>query len=143
MTTIEGYEFTPLEVIRIGQYSGTLYEMGCTTHSDVGGGYKAVKLRLVSIVMAILFNLSNPSLRLKGSALRPKVSGNSYEMLELRGYIAIFDVEKKVKVVLYGNGAVIPKGEGDTDTFITLKNDLLEAIQSCRMEATQVLLIKS
>ena len=136
ITTIEDWKFTPITTLHIGQYSGTLYEGGCTTHSDVGGGYKSGKLKIASDVMAILFNLSSPNLRLKGSALRPKISGDSYEILKLRGYIAIFDVEKRVKVVLYGNGAAIPKGESSTDTFLTLKNDLLKAIQSCDILCT-------
>jgi hypothetical protein len=134
LTTIEGSKFMPIETIHIGQYSGTLYEGGCVTHSDVGSGYKIIKLWFASIVMAKLFNLSNPNLNLKSSVLRPKDPGKFYETMELRGYIAIFDVEEKVKVVLYGNGAVVPKSAEDIDTFTILKNDLLKGIQSCDIE---------
>ena len=143
MTVIEGWKFTPIDTIRIGQYSGTLSEFGCTTHSDVGNGHKTIKMYLASIFMTALFNFSNPNLRLKASAFRPKASESPYEILKLPGYIAIFEVEKNVKVVLYANGAIVNKKDGNTDTFLTLKNDLRKAMQSCDIEATQAVLIKS
>src|SRR5690606_23399521 len=113
-----------------GPHSGTLYEFGCTTHSDVGNGDKTIKMYIASIFMTALFNFCNPDLRLKASAFRPKASENPYETLKLPGYIAIFDVEKNVKVVLYANGAIVNKNDGDTDTFLVLKNDLRKALQS-------------
>jgi hypothetical protein len=132
-TSIEGWKFVPVDVIQSGKYSGTLYEAGCTTDSDVGEGYKKIRPRLESLVIAALFNFSNPSLHLKGRMIRPIRSINPYEVLKLRGYLAIFDVEERVKVVLYGVGAIIPKKEGDVDEFLALKNDLLKAMRSCEI----------
>jgi hypothetical protein len=132
-TTIEGFE--PIEVgkIQVGQYFGTLYEFGCKTHSDVGGSYKTKKLRLASMWMAALFNLSNPNLKITGKELRPRTSGRSYERLRLHGYIAIFDMAENVKVVLYGNGFI--DEEKHTDTFTILKSNLLNAMKSCEILA--------
>lgn len=129
MTTIEGCEFTKVGVINAGSYSGTLYEGGCITHSDVGSGSRSLKLNLESDVIADLFNLSNPKLNIKGSMLRPPLLNTGNETLKLHGYIGIFDVEENIKVVLYGNGAVVDQ----TDTFDIIKYDLLKAMQSCEI----------
>ena len=65
--------------------------------------------------------------------MRPQALVKHYERLKLHGYIAIFDVEPKVKVVLYGNGA-LPNGHGKkTDTFKTLKEDLLRGMRGCKI----------
>jgi hypothetical protein len=136
MTNIRGWKFTSVGAIQHGQYSGILYEGGCTTDSDVGNHDNTLRLRVESVVMAALFNSSNPNLYLKGGELRPKVSRSTYETLRLHGYIAIFNVEENVKVVLYGNGALVAEKDGKTDTFIALKNDLRKAMQSCEIVKT-------
>lgn len=133
MTSTEGWKLTEIGPISSGKYSGILYEFGCTTHSDVGNGKKSSKFRIETDIMADLFNLSNPKLEIKGHILRPAVSGNDYEILKLRGYIAIFDVEENVKVVLYGNGAIVPKESGNVDTFEIIRSDLLISIRSCEI----------
>lgn len=129
MTTIEGWKFNQVDTIRIGQYSGTLYEFGCTTHSDVGDGHKTVNMYLASIFMTAMFNFSNSNLHFKPSIFRPKASSSPYEILKLPGYIAIFDIEENVKVVLYGNGAIVDQ----TDTFEIIKEDIHKAMQSCEI----------
>lgn len=129
MTSTEGWKFNEVSPINAGQYLGILYEFGCTTHSDVGNGHKPKKFLIETDVMADLLNLSNPKLNIKGKMLRPRVSEKNYEILKLRGYIGIFDVEEKVKVVLYGNGAIVD----ETDTFEIIKDDLLKAIHSCEI----------
>ncbi len=118
--------------ISLGDYSGTLYEGSCTTHSDVGNGFDSTWLKLSAFVMATAFNVSNPMINLRGESLRPQDNGKSYEKLKLKGYIAIFDVEKDVKVVLYGNG-VIENDEVKINTFEVIKNDLLRAMKSCEI----------
>jgi len=128
-TSTEGYELKEIYPINSGKYSGTLFEFGCTTHSDVGEGNKGAKFDIETDVMADLFNLSNPKLKIEGKMLRPKASNQSYETIKLHGYIAIFDVEENVKVVLYGNGAVV----GENDTFKIIKDDLLAAMKSCEI----------
>jgi hypothetical protein len=128
-TTVEGWEFTEIDRINLGRYSGTLYDFGCTTHSDVGSGYKTIKLRLACAWMAALFNISNPNLKLRGNELRPRTPGKSYEKLKLHGYIAIFDLPENVKVVLYGNGFI--DKEKHIDTFEVLRGKLLKAMKSC------------
>jgi len=133
MTDISGWKFRSVDTLRNGKYSGTLYEGGCTTDSDVGNRDNTPKLRLESIAMAALFNFSNPNLHLEARELRPNIHRKTYETLRLHGYIAIFDVEENVKVVLYGNGALITKKDGETDTFIALKNDLRRAMQTCEI----------
>ncbi len=137
MTTIDGWKFMKIDAIRNGQYSGTLYEGGCTTHSDVGSGYKKIRFRLEALAVAALFNFSNPSLRLKSSMMRPMKPVHPYEILKLRGYIAIFDIEEKIKIVLYGDGAVVPCERGDAavsaDLFEIVKKDLINAIKSCEI----------
>lgn len=131
MATVGDRTFTSAGAIHSGKYSGMLYEWGCTTDSDVGNRDNTLRLRFESVVMAALFNFSNLNLHLKGKELRPKTSRKNYETLRLHGYIAIFDVDENVKVVLYGNGALVTKKDRGTDTFAVLKNDLLQAMQTC------------
>jgi hypothetical protein len=125
MTTVRGWKAAEVGKIQIGSYGGTLYEFGCTTHSDVGGGRNALKLRLACMGMATVFNLSNPRLKLKEGNLRPRSSGDSYASLRLRGYMAIFNIGNNKKVVFYANGT--------SDTFATLKEDLSNALRSCEI----------
>jgi hypothetical protein len=133
VTSLEGCDFIKVGTITAGSHTGDLYEGGCVTHSDVGHSPRSEKFLLETDLMADLFNLSNPKLSMKGDMLRPKASGQNYETLKLQGYIAIFNVGKGVKVVLYGNGAVINSGDREIDTFQTIKGDLLKAMQSCEI----------
>ena len=130
-TTIKGWKFAEAGNIQLGQYSGHLYDGGCTTLSDVGAGYNTLRLKLVCAWLAALFNLSNPSLKLKARELRPKTFGKRYEKLKLHGYIAIFDLPRNVKVVLYGNGFVDERKH--SDTFLALKASLIKAMKSCEI----------
>lgn len=130
-TTIEDWKFTEIDRATLGQYNGTVYDFGCNTDSDVGSGYKTIKLSLACAWMAAWFNLSNPNLKLKGKELRPPTSDGSYERLKLHGYIAIFDLPDNVKVVLYGNGFI--DEEKNIDTFEVLKENLLTAMKSCEI----------
>lgn len=118
--------------IKLGNYSGTLYEGSCTTHSDVGNGFAKIWLKISAVVMAAAFNVFNPALNLQGKALRPSDKGRNYETLKLSGYIAIFDIEKDVKVVLYGNG-VVPNDEVKINTLEVIGNDILTAMNSCEI----------
>lgn len=120
------------DLIKFGNYSGTLYEGICTTHSDVGDGYANLWLKLSAIVMASAFNDFNSALNLRGKTLRPPDKGKSYEILKLKGYIAIFDIEEDVKVVLYGNG-VIENDKVKINTFEIIKNEILQAMKSCEI----------
>lgn len=119
--------------IKLGNYSGTLYEGICTTHSDVGDGFANMWLKLSAIGMATVFNVLNPALNLIGKDLRPQSKGKSYEILKLKSYVAIFDIEKKdVKVVLYGNG-IVENGGVKINTFEIIKNEILRAMNSCEV----------
>ena len=53
-----------------------------------------------------------------------------YEKLKLHGYIALFDIDERIKVVLYGNGAVVTRDGQESDTFPKLKSDLLKGMKS-------------
>jgi len=128
-TTTEGWKLTEAGKINIGPYSGRIYDFGCTTLSDVGKGYKTIKLRAACAWMAALFNISNPKLKLRGKELRPKTYRKSYEKLQLHGYIAIFDLPGDAKVVLYGNGFI--DREKHKDTFEVLKGNLAKAMRFC------------
>lgn len=133
MTSIEGWKLFSEGPIEVGKYLGTLYDFGCTTHSDVGVGHNSLKLFFVSFFLAAMFNISNPNLNLKAKTLRPVSQKAEYKILKLKGYIAIFDIKGNIKVVFYGNGAVVHANNGKADTFEILKSDLLQAIESCEI----------
>ncbi len=131
-TTIEGWKLVQIDKIRLDNYTGVLYEFGCTTHSDVGVNPKTLSLLYGIYGMAALYNLANPTLNLKPNDFMPKSSGYVYEPLDLKGLVAIFDIAPKVKIVLYGNG-VITSPSYRNNTFIELKKDLLKAMESCEI----------
>ena len=131
MTSVEGWKLISEGPIQIGKYSGTLYDFGCTTHSDVGVGHNSLTLFFASIAMTAMFNISNPKLHLKARQIRPMSQKSEYKILKLKGYMAIFEIKENVKIVFYGNGTVVHTEDGNIDTFEILKNDLLTAIESC------------
>ncbi len=131
-TTIEGWELIEIEKMQLGQHNGTLYEFGCTTHSDVGANPSTVGLLYGIYGMAALYNLANPRLALKPNDFMPNSYDYPYETLDLKGFIAIFDIAPKVKVVLYSNG-VVKNHAFPKDTFEILKEDLLKAMKSCKI----------
>ncbi len=111
-------------------YQGTLYEFGCTTHSDVGPGNTGLWFLLEWIGIAALLNTSNPTLDMAGAAIRPDGHGGAYEELTLSGYLAIFTLPQNVSVVLYANGNV--------DTFSALSGELRRTIESCKIVKFEV-----
>lgn len=132
ISTVEGWQSNKIDTIFSNGYQGSLYEFGCTTHSDVGAGYNRLWLRLESIAIAALFNLENPDLKIKSSAVRPASAGLNYETLDLFGYLAVFELAENIKVVLYANG-VINQDDEKLNTFTILKDELLKAIKSCEI----------
>ncbi len=128
-TTTEGHTLVVIDKIQLGEYTGTLYEFGLTSHSDVGTNPKTLPLLYALYGMAALYNLANPNLSLRANNFMPKRSDTPYKILDLKGFIAIFDINPQVKVVLYGNGT--------DDTFPTIKDDLLKAIKSCEIVKVQ------
>ncbi len=130
LASIEGYTFVPRGAITNGMYSGTLYETGGLTHSDVGQGHKTLYGNLSPFGQAAFMNLSNKSLRIKGSMMRPRPTDIPYETLKLHAYFAIFELEDNAHVILYGNGVIVPKKEGDIDTLSFIGDDLLHAMRA-------------
>jgi len=70
---------------------------------------------------------------MKGSMLVLRTAHNPYEALKLRAYFAIFDLGDNAHVILYGNGAIVPKEDGSIDTFPIIESDLLRAMRSCEI----------
>lgn len=118
--------------MKLGNYPGILYEGSCITHSDVGNGFAKIWLKISAIVMSSAFNVFNPTLNLEGKVLRPNDKGRNYETLKLSGYIAIFNIEKDVKVVLYGVG-VVENDNVKINTFEIIKNEILQAMKACKI----------
>lgn len=126
-TNTLGFVPTEAGTITLGNFTGKVYEFGCQTHSDVGAKHEGLKLMYASDGEAVLYNLGNPSLHLKPSNFVPHDVTHPYEVVNLKGLIAIFDIKPKVKVVLYANG---------TDkTFIQLKEEFMKAFQACEIKA--------
>jgi len=134
LTTTKGWEPEHFGKINLGRWIGDLYEFGCTTHSDVGPStHSSIKVFFASLIMVSLYKLSNPKLKIPIKALQPLARNPKFEKLRLKGYIAVFDIKENVKVVFYGNGAIVHDAHGTTDTFEILKSDLLSAIESAEI----------
>jgi len=124
---------TSSEPFTVGGYSGTLYESSvCPSHSDVGTKSNNARSRILMAFVTALFNKQNPSLDLKWNNFIPKDIFSEYEMMHLKGYVAVLELEKNKKVVLYGNGAaLVDKNGNDTkDYTLFLKEDILEAFRN-------------
>jgi hypothetical protein len=122
-----------VESLTIGSYQGKLYEfLGGPSHSDVGEKSTNFHNCFEMHVMAEVINKSNPNLELEGSYFLPKDLSANYETLTLKGYIAIIELEKNVKFVLYGNAAALLNEQGQeiVDYCPLLKEDILFAFKS-------------
>jgi hypothetical protein len=118
--------------IMIGKYAGKLYEfLGGLSHSDVGNRNSSIYNKTIMALMASMLNKHNPKLNLKYSNFIPRNPSKNYEMITLRGYIAIVNLDQNTKIVLYGNGAVIQDKNGKKiDYSLLLKKDILTAFKS-------------
>lgn len=134
-------DFEPLEVgkIELGIHKGKIYEFGCSTHSDVGTKKVTLKLRFATRSIASLLNINNSKLKLTSDNFVPLLSDNlyykSFETLNLIGYIAIFNISKDVRLILYGNGVILSESGKIKNTFIKLKKEILKTMSSCRIES--------
>jgi hypothetical protein len=124
------------EPIQIGEYQGTLYYFsGGHSHTDVGSKSNNSRSRLVMTGAALRFNTSNPQLDIRYKNLIPKNIKGEYKTVVLRGYIAIIELEKKTKVVLYGNGAAVldEMGMEVRDFTPSLKEEICGAFKAVRV----------
>lgn len=125
-TTTEGFRPSATEEIVLNGFKGTMFEFGCQTHSDVGATRLSRQLVYASDGEAALYSLGNPKLHLKPKNFVPNLTDKPYEVIDLWGYIAIFDIKPNVKVVLYANGT--------TETFPRLKEELLAFLKGCEIK---------
>lgn len=121
--------------IRIGKYTAKLHKfLGGPSQSDVGKRSGNFRNRTVMGLMAAMFNKSNPKLNLKGSNFIPQNITKTYETVTLKGYIAVVDLGKNTKLVLYGNGAVIKNNGGKKiDYYKLIRKDILDAFRSVKI----------
>lgn len=118
--------------ISLGEFKAKLYEFfGGPSHSDVGNKSINLKTKIIMPIMAGVMNLSNPNLNLQGSNFLPTHNSENYETVTLKGYIAIIELEKNVKFVLYGNSAAIQNP--DKDYYPMLKEEILTAFKAIKI----------
>lgn len=122
--------FKSLGNVSVSGYTGQLYVGGGFSHSDVGDRNKEIWTRLVTSVLAAAFNINGRRLHLVGRAFVPRIVQPRYGGLYLKGYFVIVEIEKGVRAVLYGSGAVYRDEEGrERDTFETTKHSLLNTMK--------------
>ncbi|MFA6099044.1 MAG: hypothetical protein WCV50_05940 [Patescibacteria group bacterium] len=125
----------PPQPFSIEPYQGQLYEFtGGLSHSDVGHRNNSLYIRFRMAIMARMFTLSNPDLRLTSRNFTPPITSSDYEMVILKGYVAVMTIEPTIFLVLYGNGAVIKDLTGDHDYFQELRSDILTAFKSVQID---------
>jgi len=126
-------DITHTEPISISGYSGTLYEFGGgPSHSAVGSKANTIRNKILMALTGAMFDKYNKKLHLSGKNFIPKDIPTNYETVMLTGYIAVVELEKNVKVVLYGNGAALldDRGEEVVDYTPALKKDILTAFKA-------------
>jgi hypothetical protein len=129
--------FRRIGEVKIGPHTGVLYEGRGNSHSDVGDRNHRPRLLAIAAFLGAVFNLSNAELHLKASAFMPGRSNRSYESIVLQGFIVVVSVEKGVKAVLFGNGAIHESELGKyTNTFMAMKKELLKTL--CDFRITKV-----
>jgi hypothetical protein len=123
------------QLFTIGSYQGKLYEFtGGPSHSDVGRQNNRWYVRFRMAIMARMFMRSNPSLLLTAQNFTPPQGREDYELVTLKGFVAVVNIEPSIFLVLYGNGAAISDGGSERDYFQDLRSDILSAFQSLRIE---------
>ena len=124
---------TNSEPIMIGEYLAMLYQFqGGPSHTDVGKNVNNLHNRILMALASAMFDKSNKKLKIKKSNLIPKNIPTNYETVMLTGYIAIVELSKNIRVVLYGNGAVLLDDRGEEQQNYTsfLKEDILNAFRA-------------
>ncbi len=123
------------EKMKVGEYEAKLYEfLDGHSHSDVGENSGNLRNKIVMGLMASMFNRCNPKLKLRVCSFIPKDFPSNYERVLLRGYVAIVELDKRTKVVLYGNGAAIRDEKGkEIDYSPELKKGILKAFSQARI----------
>lgn len=138
MADIPQKTFKALGNIQISDFSGRLYEGGCSSHSDVGSGNKSITLKFLMSACANIFNFSDKSLNLKGRDFIPKWTNDnktdSYKKIYLKGYFAILKLNQKTRAVLYVNSSIYENQNGDRiDYFSKIKKELKEALLATKI----------
>jgi hypothetical protein len=132
-------DFKDLGKISVDGFKGRLYEGGGLSHTDFGSGNRSVLLKLIAIGAANLFNFSNPHLDLQGDNLIPRWNDGSivpsYHTVQLKGYVAILDLNGTATAVFYANGTIFTDKSGiHHNTFEQIKHELMQCITDCRIE---------
>ncbi len=121
------------EPITIGEYRGVLYEFwGGPSHSDVGKRVHNLHNKILMALTSSMFDKYNKQLHLTGSNFIPNDISTHYETIILNGYIAVIELKKNIKVVLYGNGAeLLDQNSNEAKDFTPLlKEDILKAFKA-------------
>lgn len=125
-----------LRPIRVGKYSAQLFEGSIYSHTDVGRRRKSILFPLYMSGFAQTFNKSNPKLELKAKYLMPKkwsikAPVRSFQKVELQGYVAIVDITKYIKALIYGSGIIFKDSFGRShNTFEQISSELKFLIES-------------
>lgn len=127
--------------LKIGHFSGDLFQGIIWSHSDVGKRKKISIYPLLMAGMAYFINQSNSHLKLNyKNFISRGTSGfllESFHSICLKGYVAIFEINKTTKAVLYGNGVVFTDKNGQRhDTFKKIGPEILELLKSVEILKT-------
>lgn len=114
--------------IKIGRYSGELYEGNIWSNIDVGDA-KPFALPYMMAGMANLFRFDNPKIKITGSAFIPKWSEQtpltSFQKILLKGYIGLIPLNPTTTAMLYANACEFTDKRGrKTDTFEKIATEL-------------------
>lgn len=120
-------DFTPagfknMGTVQVGNYSGTLYEGGGYSHTDIGPRNSRLWLKIATAFTAMSFNLTNPGLHLTSANFIPHRPELSYDKTFLTVRFILVEIEPHIHAVLYANGT--------SDTFESIKDEMLKAITS-------------
>lgn len=125
--------------IKVSGFNGQLYKGDIYSSSDVGKGDINFYRKLQIAGLAFYMNRINPKLKLCYSNLVSVWTDenilDSYQYIQLRGYIVILNISDSVKGVLYVNAANYKDRNGkEYDNFKKLDNEMLDLIKSIEIQ---------
>lgn len=127
-----------LQSIKINGKTANLYQGIIQSHTDVGKRKRSLTFPIITHAFAHHLVRQNQSVKAEGKNFIPKWDKTSpiesFQQIDLEGYIAIIELGEFIKVVLYGNGAkFIDKYNKKHNTFQSIKKELLKQIREVKV----------
>ena len=127
-----------LREVNISGYNGRFYRGIIKSNTDVGNNYNNLYLSAIWAGGTYFYKRYDPDLVLSYKNFIPRWTDNEplspYQVIDLEGYIAILELAKGTRAILYVNGARFTDKNGNIiDTFKMSDRSLLEDLKGFKI----------